>query len=502
MKTRNILLGVMISGISLMQTACYDDEGNYDYRDINQIDIGFEKTAYEVTRYNELTVTPAVSFSRDQEQKSYEYLWILETPGTTIKQNDTLSYDPVLKKTITVKSGVYNLCLAVIDPETKVTFRNEVKLSVTTEITQGYLLLCEEGGTMALDMLARVSLLNDDPTNFKLLKQMESSLPRLEKPKSIRYSMYAGMDEDWNDVYYYFSGIVTEGHLIHLDENLDLDPRLDVNKHAAVDFGEPFNPQLDFYMGGNECFFVNGDFCTRTVGYVEGTFGAPANSAQESYKLYPDLMGFNTNVKQAMYYDITNKRFMYYKSGDILSAFQPPAGPEDYYNIGKTMLYMYGPCYHNNGYAVTRGPGELDFDLYVYSGTKAATATPVIYPLDDLTGIKDAKFFDVPQGQPYLYYATETDVYQVNYDLGKSTLQHVFSATNGKIVQMKFNRFTSDNSYDEGVDRLLVCVNASGDEATCGELHIFAIQEGNVKPVEFGSFSGIRKIVDITYKEQ
>lgn len=503
MKTKNKLWRLVAGMIILVLASCYDDKGNYDYHAINQIGIRFEQEAYEVNRYEELTVAPLLTFTQGEGQEC-RYSWILEKPGTTVKQNDTLSNEKILKKVITAKSGTYNLCLAVTDPETGVTFRQEASLAVKTELTQGYILLCEKGGKMALDMLTRKSLIIDGKDNFKLLKNLEAGLPVAEKPLSLRYSVSVETDMDtWDDVFYHFTGICTENAMIHLDENLEVEPYLDVNLYASAPFAQPLRPQNDFYMGGSEYFFANGDFYFRSNGFSPELFGAPANSADESYQLYPDMMAFGSSAKQALYYDITNRRFVYFKSGDFLSPFLPEDPKSEYFNIDKEMLYMCGPRYGKNGYAVTRDPEGNYIDLYVYTGTKAADALPVIYPLDDLPGIHDARFFDIPEKQPYLFYATETEVYQLNYDLGKATLQHVYSAAEGKkIVRMKFNRFTTYNSYHEGVDRLLVCVNGSGPEDSCGELHIFSIAEGNVKPVEFGSYSGIAKIVDVAYKEQ
>lgn len=89
---------------------------------------------------------------------------------------------------------------------------------------------------------------------------------------------------------------------------------------------------------------------------TEEYFVAPMNTATEVYTVYPDLLAFSEygwNMHEnALFYDVTNKRFVAQKSGDnFLSPFQPPTSGPDFHNIGKEMEYMRGPAYNNNGYA-------------------------------------------------------------------------------------------------------------------------------------------------------
>lgn len=504
----NILFALILGGMLPLLSSCFKDKGNYTYGEINQVGISFDQEAYEVLRYYELGITPSLSYTLGEKEDGYEYLWILET-GSSRKQNDTISREKVLKKSISVKTGTYNLYLSVKDLNTKVSYRKDVQLNVKTELSQGYLLLCSQGDKMTLDMLARESLIKDDAANFKLLKNLGSQLPRMEKPKAIRYRVITEAEDpdDWfsDNLYFHSMAVMAENQMITLDEKLDYFEHIDVHKNTTIPFEQPFRPENSFEAGGKEFLFANGNFYFRGTMMME-QFNAPGNAAAEPYRVYPDMMAFGggDQLKQALFYDETNSRFVYIKSGDYCSPVVPEAGKDDYYNIGRKMLYMRGPCYNNNGYAVTQGPGEKDFDLYVYVGAKAADVRPVIYLLSSLPGISEAKFFDISTTQPYLFYATDTKVYQISYDLGVATLQEVYIAESGKkIAAVKFNRFTADNTYIEGVDRLLVCVNDTGaPEEQCGELYIYTLQGNNGKPVKFASYTGIGKIVDVAYKEQ
>lgn len=58
--------------------ACYDDKGNYNYKDINEIEISFEDNASYTKTFGEvLELTPILNFDLSQEGDRYTYLWKL-----------------------------------------------------------------------------------------------------------------------------------------------------------------------------------------------------------------------------------------------------------------------------------------------------------------------------------------------------------------------------------------------------------------------------------------
>ena len=58
-------LFALLTGI-LFLTGCYDDKGNYDYKEINDIvidTVGFKMT-YTVLQYENLQIDPTVAFTK------------------------------------------------------------------------------------------------------------------------------------------------------------------------------------------------------------------------------------------------------------------------------------------------------------------------------------------------------------------------------------------------------------------------------------------------------
>lgn len=84
MKYKYYLLA-LLTGI-LFLTGCYDDKGNYDYKEINDIvidTVGFKMT-YTVLQYEELQIDPTVAFTRNPiPEGNLSYEWYIYQPGKT-----------------------------------------------------------------------------------------------------------------------------------------------------------------------------------------------------------------------------------------------------------------------------------------------------------------------------------------------------------------------------------------------------------------------------------
>ena len=96
----------------VLMASCYEDEGNYDYHDINEVTITGVPTRQEIDRLETLTITPELEgtlYGKDESQ--YEYLWELNKKVISTEKN--LSYE------VTNSTGSYTLRLSVIDKENK-----------------------------------------------------------------------------------------------------------------------------------------------------------------------------------------------------------------------------------------------------------------------------------------------------------------------------------------------------------------------------------------------
>lgn len=128
-------------------SACYDDKGNYDYKDKLEITISNieNKQAFvqEVIEFR-----PQVS----PEDRTYDYLWELMPSTETILNFDTISMEKDFDFTVNLRPGNYRLRLRARDVETGIFTLQEYSLSVVMDMAVGWWFLKENEGTTDIDL--------------------------------------------------------------------------------------------------------------------------------------------------------------------------------------------------------------------------------------------------------------------------------------------------------------------------------------------------------------
>ena len=126
---------------------CYDDKGNYNYKDINEIEISFEDNASYTKTFGEvLELTPILNFDLSQEGDRYTYLW---------KLNDETreGWDqPTLKWEIDEVVDRGKISLEITDHKYGVSYLGYATLSVVGiyENARSWMILSEVGGKSQL----------------------------------------------------------------------------------------------------------------------------------------------------------------------------------------------------------------------------------------------------------------------------------------------------------------------------------------------------------------
>ena len=148
-------LGICIS--------CYDDKGNYDYREINDVTIeGISRDkVYELFAYQStLEITPVIH-STIGDGADYEYTWRI-VPRNATDENGTLdkyvvSHEKNLVYPVQLEDGDYTGFFEVKDPETGVTWIVDFYMHVKSQGSEGWLAVCEDNGRTRLDLIGKNS---------------------------------------------------------------------------------------------------------------------------------------------------------------------------------------------------------------------------------------------------------------------------------------------------------------------------------------------------------
>ena len=130
-------------------TSCYKDKGNYDYKEMNDIEVTV-KVEDEYGTYalgDIVTSTPELTFALGQENTNLEYEWSFA--GKVISHTRNLEW---VADTIASSKA---LQLAVLDKSTGVTYFGHTYISVSSKYaTDGWVVLSEKDGNSTLAFLS------------------------------------------------------------------------------------------------------------------------------------------------------------------------------------------------------------------------------------------------------------------------------------------------------------------------------------------------------------
>ena len=134
---------------------CYDDKGNYDYHDINEVSIKGVPENVEIDRYATLRITPDIEATiGGNDPEKYTYEW--KIGKKVLSTSKDLNYE------VTDAQGSYTLLYTVADKETQVKTFATTKLVVNyTTSADGILVVSSQNGQADLSYL-RLDVENAD----------------------------------------------------------------------------------------------------------------------------------------------------------------------------------------------------------------------------------------------------------------------------------------------------------------------------------------------------
>ena len=145
-----IMLSAAMCGLALLQS-CYEDKGNYDYKDIGEIvieqpqDVPASKTMQSAMQEDSLIVVPVLKLNHVTEA-DLDFLWDMAIANSKNPQFTELSRSRDLKIICKAEANKYDLRLQVTDKNTGVSTYAYYSLVVTSVTTRCLLLLCKADG--------------------------------------------------------------------------------------------------------------------------------------------------------------------------------------------------------------------------------------------------------------------------------------------------------------------------------------------------------------------
>ena len=168
----------------LLFWSCFDDKGNYNYREINQTTIGKLAESYTVAAdVGVLHIEPEIKMSMaDPDDDRFDYLWIVKyTNYSTIEIVDTIGRERVLDWQADLPIYTYDMWLKVEDTQTGMVTQAKTQLSLTIYHGRGIMLASEDAegyfkGQMLVMMPGEETVFYDNVLEYSGLPQLRGAV--------------------------------------------------------------------------------------------------------------------------------------------------------------------------------------------------------------------------------------------------------------------------------------------------------------------------------------
>jgi hypothetical protein len=520
MKKMYLIIAAFLS-CGIFATSCLKDEGNYDYKDLGDFYVDTVGKAVSLTIKQFETLTMPSNLVYEGEKSGLSYKWELyktsesirigtssygtgfshgytreDFPDRTIAETENLSFR------VTHQPGSYYLVFSATNNETGYAAFMRYTVSVEGTVGTGLAVLYKGSNGIDIDVVA-TPVLNGNLTETSYVRNAYSianqGRPFAGEPRNLVLAS-AGTN-----------------YLLYLTSSEDAVRLSTFDMSVAHEFKDLFAgtpPAIKDVNGimitGSNHIFINAGVMYKYTAYGTVPILAPLGMPGGTYDAAP--FAHFTYGNNAITYDKVGRRFIFSTmwGAEIIPAVN--SSPNfNLGDVGKDLVYwgkgFYESLVHAN-YCIFKNPtDDGNRYLYVFVANMAAPASyTVLTPLDitSCPEIATAAYFAFGERGPVAFYATESDVYQLAYNLSSSTVlgaTSVWSSPAGeKISAMKLFKQTGLNLANSASDKYLM-VATWNTSAGKGKLYLLEadISSGILQPSPAAVYDFDGKISDFDF---
>lgn len=504
--------------MALMVTGCYEDLGNYDYHEINEIVIkGLPEEEVLKYRFSDtLQVEAIVVGDRDEGDMSrYYYTWKAVSKGTntgSTSQSYIIGNEAKLNYFVQLPDQKYDVYCYIKDTLTRVTWHASFVLKVTSVLNDGWLILSDLDGYARLDML---SLAGKEAVMVHDL--LPKDMPLQKKPRKLCY-VYNMMTSASNGRMY----MLTESGANKLNTSDYTWDEANSLEYEMAEFSVNYAPDLITSGFGWEAIIGKNSLYVESNAGAGGPvlFSLPLNYTEvekvdgsgnvvvqkEYFELAPmlgSLTGYSASNPMKFVYDVTNKRFL---MTDMKKCAYPTT-KEDKFKFRTGLDYVTTGVglkgfNQNSVYTILEKlPGPQRY-LYILNlaGSGATQGDSLELKATD---IGKATAFAFYPSLTYLFYAVGGTVYECDFSQPNLKAKPVITLENETITLLKFNIFRGLSAKPNLQNQLVVGSKLS-DSGLSGRVRMYDVPVVFEKPfdLEVPYYNGLGIPVDATYREQ
>jgi hypothetical protein len=445
MRTKKYAGIILTAACAALMQACYEDLGNYDYHPINTVAIAGINETYTVQMFSRLQITPQLTFSLGEEHDAFEYKWYLMGGGQypTVKQELSAekNLDIEIAAPFTVSTESFKVLYRVTNLTTKVCYDYVFRVFVSDIMQSGYIIMSETANGWDIHQIAPF---RDTLTLYtNLLDRYASAIPREGNPVDIviqrdklspssaqtpHIAIWILTDRATNRLHPTDYSYKPEYNIKTISSipNTLLNGDLIADKIAAVSTQEA-SVQHYMYFDGNWYFY--------NYNNIAWYYLMPLNVATENgapYRASPYIcVGWEkesgvTPAHGAILYNEDNHRFEYHNATNLLSGASAFLKTSQITADGRwtlddtyTLMYMdtrIAP--HSSaasGYAIVKSTtGGLKYYLQQFAIAMPVETGVGDFPAEFNAIADNVRFYAYHSSLPYLYFATEDQLYRVH----------------------------------------------------------------------------------------
>lgn len=503
----------------LILVSCSQDMGNYDYVDLKEpVITGLQDQS--VLTFSRLELKPVLG-PEEFPDEEYDFEWkVLDLNSVSdpvvIGTERNLDYEVVLAP------GAYALYFTVTEVVTGLYWSHEISLTVSSSMSEGWMVLCSDAGRARLDVVSAVT----GETIQDVLR--DNGMPRMNGPRRIQW---LSDKTDASSPYY----LLTDDGATRLGKDaFEWKPEYDFSYEVAVQ--EKLVPHSIVSAGFGKVTVSGTEAHYCEIMGIDGLYGSAVN---KDFAVAP-YVGANvlaTQVYAAVYmlFDTDNGRLVAYcpllatndlggldpltsmeEMGQIAEGMAPGAGvlgnAFDAWPEGYEFVYMentrYDPGNARMGLTYVLLRDGQDCHLYGVQLGDMLRFADCTYVLGkgsyaDLSQCEDILGEDALYAfsslKNYMYYAVGDKVCRVDLSSVPAKEELQFTLPGEKITCLKFNLYQKAGNMQKSYD-LLVGSQKDGE----GVLRVYEGREsdGDFSNVEPLRYDGFAEIVDVTYKER
>lgn len=501
----------------LLFQSCYNDEGNYNYKDLPEgasIDNESYGKSYTQSFGSTLTIKPKINYNGSSSDLSYKWqIWdIINAKFVTIAEGQNLEY--LCGPNDYIKGeGSFTLRLAVSNKQLLTDSSNGSANEIYSELITLTVLIDSYIGLMVLHgdgSYCDVGLIQDKIFMPKATDQITSNVTSNFYSKNNNGQKVAGEGRQIVKQGYVFNDIwgkYGSSSILIFTDKTGISAQFQTLVKADQDYSSIF---LDpnYSQGKPQAYIERGQAQGRAFidnGKVfYGNFIGPLFNPNFEYDAapYPILIGnggFSIGTSMGVVvFDKLSKGFLYSLNGSNNSTlykfpnsvvseveFQPN-------NMKADLIYAEQSVAEGVTRAVMKDEATGERYLAVlnlYAGDRSKIAAGK-YSMESLPEINNVKFYAFGGGINVSYYASKSEIFQYSYE-GSNTAKSIYNVTGGEeITSMRIlkHEYSQTSTYYQYSNRILIVstVNSLGN----GKIHAFSIDKVTGGITLLSSFNG------------